>query len=97
VAFTVGAKFKPGNGFKIVGGHTGTFEFMDFSHERCRHWLLCRRLINVCNVGFFGSTRKSMNLFGAAHTDSPHLKVKPMSKRAGSGCVQLGVECYGGG
>mmetsp|Transcript_42413 Transcript_42413/g.90240 ORF Transcript_42413/g.90240 Transcript_42413/m.90240 type:complete len:580 (+) Transcript_42413:79-1818(+) len=51
VAFTVGVKFKPGNGFKIIGGHT----------------------------------------------DSPHLKVKPMSKRGGSECVQLGVECYGGG
>ncbi|KAL7472335.1 hypothetical protein ACHAXS_012671 [Conticribra weissflogii] len=51
VAFTVGAKFKAGNGFKIIGGHT----------------------------------------------DSPHLKVKPFSKRAGAGCVQLGVECYGGG
>lgn len=51
VAFTVGAKFKSGNGFKIIGGHT----------------------------------------------DSPHLKVKPMSKRHASGCVQLGVECYGGG
>eukprot|EP00986_Skeletonema_menzelii_P012357 scaffold6802_cov144-Skeletonema_menzelii.AAC.6 len=51
VAFTVGQKFKGGNGFKIIGGHT----------------------------------------------DSPHLKVKPISKRSGSGCVQLGVECYGGG
>ncbi|KAL7534129.1 hypothetical protein ACHAXR_005651 [Thalassiosira sp. AJA248-18] len=51
VAFTVGAKYKAGNGFKIIGGHT----------------------------------------------DSPHLKVKPLSKRAGAGCVQLGVECYGGG
>lgn len=31
------------------------------------------------------------------HTDSPNLKVKPHSKKSGSGCVMLGVECYGGG
>ena len=51
VAFTVGGKFEPGNGFKVVG----------------------------------------------AHTDSPVLKVKPVSKLKGSGYMQLGVECYGGG
>lgn len=51
VAFSIGQKYSPGNGFKIIGGHT----------------------------------------------DSPNLKVKPRSKRGGHGCIQLAVECYGGG
>ncbi len=34
----------------------------------------------------------------AAHTDSPHLKIRPISKRAvNHGVIQLNVECYGGG
>lgn len=34
--------------------------------------------------------------FVGAHTDSPNIKIKPFSKRGGSGYKQLAVQCYGG-
>lgn len=42
-------------------------------------------------------TNSAFQLIGG-HTDSPNLRIKPISKRTpSSGCTQLGVQCYGGG
>ena len=47
-------------------------------------------------VGSLFQPGNGFKLIGA-HTDSPNLKLKPVSKRSGSKLIQLNVECYGGG
>ena len=62
-----------------------------------KYYYTCNRTTLVAFA--VGGKHKSGNGFKivAGHTDSPNLQVKPNSKRSASGCVQLGVECYGGG
>lgn len=47
-------------------------------------------------VGAKWERGNGFNIMGA-HTDSPVLKVKPISKIEKHGFLQVGVECYGGG
>ena len=42
-----------------------------------------------------GSPKEGLRLVGA-HTDSPNLSIKPNPVKGRDGCVQLGVDVYGG-
>lgn len=62
-----------------------------FYYTRNRSTLVAFAVGAICGGGGGGC-----KIIGG-HTDSPNLRVKPRSRRSAAGCIQLGVECYGGG
>ena len=56
---------------------------------------LVRQGASVVAFVLRGRSLRRFHLVGA-HTDSPHLRLKPRAAYACEGCLQLGVEVYGG-
>ena len=65
----------------------------------CYFYVRDRTAIVAFTVGEAYQPGNGFKVLGA-HTDSPNLKLKPKSQRDGKGkvgCLQLDVQCYGGG
>ena len=53
-------------------------------------------IVAFCIGGNFQPGKSGLKIIGA-HTDSPDLKIKPISSQKSSGFLQVGVQTYGGG
>ncbi|KAJ3265414.1 hypothetical protein HDU77_005437 [Chytriomyces hyalinus] len=81
-----------------TAGFTGISEKDAWNVKRNGRYFFTRNQSSI--VAFVvGGAYKSGNGFSiiGAHTDSPCLKIKPISKKETAGYMKVGVECYGGG
>lgn len=81
-----------------AAGFVKVSESTPWALERGGKYYFTRNGSSLCAfyVGANYETGNAFKMIGA-HSDSPVLKVKPVSKREGSGVEQVGVETYGGG
>lgn len=80
-------------GFKELDEKTKTWDL-----KQNEKYFFTRNQSSVCAFAVGGKFEPGNGFsIAAAHTDSPVLKVKPVSKIAKHGYLQVGVEVYGGG
>lgn len=81
-------------------GYTEISERSDWNGklQRSGKYYLTRNGSSIIAFGIGGKWQpgNGISIIGA-HTDSPCLRVKPVSKRSSRGYMQVGVEVYGGG
>jgi len=70
----------------------------EWKPEAGKKYYTTRNHSSICAF-VIGKKYKGGNGFSAiaAHTDSPHLKLKPNSNKIERGFLQVAVQCYGGG
>ena len=89
IAFAVGGLYLPGNGFSMIGAHTDSpcLRVRAHTHLPVKSQSAQESTQQLSELGVFGIWVSTFLLS----------QVKTRSKKTKNGCLQVGVECYGGG